>query len=80
MQLEIITPDNKVFEGEVSLVKVPGSKGSFEVLKNHAPIVSTLEPGKIKIIDLKGNEQFIDIGKGVIEVKNNSITILAESL
>ena len=80
MQLEIITPDKKIFEGEVSLVQVPGSKGSFEVLKNHAPIVSTLEPGQIKIIDLNNQIQYLDIGKGVIEVKNNLITILAESL
>lgn len=79
MQLEIITPDRKVFEGEVNLVQVPGSKGSFEVLKNHAPIISTLEAGKVKILDKKNEEQFIDIGKGVIEVKNNLITILAES-
>ena len=47
MFLEIITPDKNIFEGEVKLVQVPGSKGTFEILKNHAPIISTLEKGKI---------------------------------
>ena len=47
--LEIITPDSKIYEGNIALVKVPGSKGSFEVLLNHAPIISTLDSGEIKI-------------------------------
>ncbi len=79
MNLQIITPDNKVFDGEVKLVQVPGSKGSFQILKNHAPIISTLEPGDIKIIDDHDKTSFISINGGVIEVKNNKIIILAES-
>ena len=54
MLLEIIAPDQKLYSGEVDLVQVPGSKGSFEILRNHAPIISTLEQGQIKIVDLKG--------------------------
>ena len=80
MLLEIITPDKKVYQGEVKLVKVPGSKGSFEVLKNHAPIISTLDKGKIKIIDISDKTSFFDISGGVIEVKKDLIIILAESL
>jgi F-type H+-transporting ATPase subunit epsilon len=80
MLLEIITPDKKVYQGEVKLVKVPGSKGSFEVLKNHAPIISTLDKGKIKIIDIADKTSFINISGGVIEVKKDQIIILAESL
>ena len=80
MQLEIITPDKKVYEGEVKLVRVPGSKGSFEVLKNHAPIISTLTKGGIKVIDNSDKTMVYDIGGGVIEVKNDRIIILAESV
>jgi F-type H+-transporting ATPase subunit epsilon len=80
MQLEIITPDQKIFTGEVKLVKVPGSKGSFEILKNHAPIISTLENGEIKIIDLQDRITYYDISGGVIEAKQNNIIILAESV
>jgi F-type H+-transporting ATPase subunit epsilon len=80
MQLEIITPDQKIFTGEVKLVKVPGSKGSFEILKNHAPIISTLENGEIKIIDLHDRIIYYDISGGVIEAKQNNIIILAESV
>ena len=80
MQLEIITPDQKVFAGDVKLVKVPGSKGSFEILKNHAPIISTLDSGEVKIIDMQDKTVFYEISGGVIEVKQNNIIILAESV
>jgi F-type H+-transporting ATPase subunit epsilon len=58
---------------------VPGSKGSFQVLKNHAPIISTLEEGEVRIIDEKNRTQKFTIRGGVIEVKSNEIIILAES-
>lgn len=80
MKLKIITPDKEVFSGQVDLVQVPGSKGSFQVLKNHAPIISTLEAGEVKIIDSEGKTANMSIGGGVIEVKNNEIIILAESV
>lgn len=79
MNLQIITPDKTVFKGEVKLVQVPGSKGSFQILRNHAPIISTLDPGDVKIIDEEDKTSFISISGGVIEVKNNKIIILAES-
>ncbi len=80
MQLEIITPDKKVFDGEVELVRFPGSAGSFAVLKNHAPIISTLDAGEIKIITTDGDETFLQIGGGVVEVKKNNIIVLVESV
>ena len=80
MLLEIITPDKKLFTGEVKLIQVPGTKGSFEILKNHAPIISTLEQGTIKIIDPHDQEEFFDIPGGVIEVKKNKVIILSESI
>ncbi len=77
MKLEIITPEKRLFDGKVKLVQVPGAKGSFEVLKNHAPIISTLTQGTIKVITEKDQQEFIEINSGIIEVKANSITILA---
>jgi F-type H+-transporting ATPase subunit epsilon len=77
VKLEIITPEKRLFDGNVKLVQVPGAKGSFEVLKNHAPIISTLTQGRIKVITDKDQQEFIDINSGIIEVKANIITILA---
>ena len=68
----------KVFSVEIKLIQVPGSKGQFEVLRNHAPIISILNEGKIKIISPEGEKTFFDIQGGVIEVKNNNIIVLAE--
>ena len=79
MKLEIIAPDSQLYSGEVDLVQVPGSKGSFEILRNHAPIISTLDPGRIKIIDQKGGVRFFEVDGGVIEAKNNKIIVLAET-
>jgi F-type H+-transporting ATPase subunit epsilon len=80
MYLEIITPDKKVFEGEVKLIQLPGSKGGFEMLKNHAPIISTLEKGTIKIEDMNNKEQLFEINGGVVENKANKIIVLVESV
>ena len=79
MHLEIITPDRKVFEGEVRLVQLPGSKGAFEILKDHAPIISTLNKGVLKIQDMDGKEQLFEVDGGVIENKANKIIVLVES-
>lgn len=78
MNLEIITPDKSVYTGEVSLVQLPGIDGSFEVLDNHAPLISVLKKGKIKIKDSNGQEQFFEVNGGVIEVLKNKVLILAE--
>ncbi|WP_257659034.1 ATP synthase F1 subunit epsilon [Parapedobacter lycopersici] len=79
MKLTIITPDKPVFDGEVTSVTVPGAAGSFEVLENHAPIVSTLEDGKV-IIRTGKSEEVITIIGGVVEVIENKITVLAEGI
>ncbi|MDX5348982.1 MAG: ATP synthase F1 subunit epsilon [Hymenobacteraceae bacterium] len=79
MFLEIITPDKKVFEGEVTSAQFPGSNGSFEVLDNHAPVISTLDRGQIRIITNSGN-QFFQVESGVVEVLNNNIIVLVESV
>ena len=79
MFLEIITPDKKVFEGEVSSVSVPGKKGSFQMLENHAAIISTLINGKVKVKSAAGEEIF-ELKGGVVEMLNNKVIILAESV
>jgi F-type H+-transporting ATPase subunit epsilon len=78
MLLEIVTPDKKVFSGNIKLIQVPGSKGQFEVLRNHAAIISTLSAGKIKVISPEGEKTYFDIQGGVIEVKNNNVVVLVE--
>ena len=78
MFIEIITPDVKIFSGEVSLVQLPGTKGSFEIMNNHAPLISTLAKGKIKIIDTDKKTQFFEIKSGVVEMQKNKIIVLAE--
>ena len=77
MLLEIITPDKKLFEGEVSSVTVPGTSGVFQMLNRHAPVISALKKGKIKIKSAKGVEQF-EVNGGVVEMQKNKIIILAE--
>jgi len=80
MQLELLTPGKTVFSGEVKLVKLPGSDGSFEILKNHAPLISSLTDGELKVITAAGeNLNYITHG-GVIEVKNNTLIVLVESI
>ena len=80
MKIEIITPEQKIFEGEIKSVRVPGKKGSFQVLKDHAPIVSTLDSGVVSMVDMSGNESVYEISGGVIEVKANKIILLADSV
>ncbi|RKR85011.1 ATP synthase F1 subcomplex epsilon subunit [Mucilaginibacter gracilis] len=79
MNLEILTPDKKVFEGEVKSVTVPGTMGSFEILNNHAPIISTLDDGKL-IVRSGGKEEIYLIKGGVVEVLNNKVMVLAEGI
>jgi F-type H+-transporting ATPase subunit epsilon len=78
VKLEILTPEKSLFEGKVISINVPGTKGSFTVLHNHAPIISTLEKGKIKIVTDSKKTEIINIIGGVIEVKKNSIIVLAD--
>ncbi|MGM0665931.1 MAG: ATP synthase F1 subunit epsilon [Bacteroidota bacterium] len=80
MRIEIITPEQKVYEGDIRSMKVPGKKGSFQVLKDHASIVSTLVRGKITLTDMNGIDSEFEIEGGVVEVHKNKIILLAESV
>lgn len=77
MFLEIVTPDKKVFEGEVSEASFPGADGSFQVLKNHAPIISALAEGVISFTTAEERIS-LTVNGGVVEVKDNKIIVLAE--
>jgi len=79
MHLDIITPEKKVYSGEVTSVSVPGMSGRFQILKDHAPIISTLMNGKVKIKDAEGVKEF-DVEGGVVENLKNKVVILAESV
>lgn len=76
---QILTPNGSLFEGEVSGVKLPGTEGSFEVKANHAPIVSTLEEGSVLVRKADGDIVY-SISGGFVEVNNNKLTLLAESV
>jgi F-type H+-transporting ATPase subunit epsilon len=79
MQLEIVTPEKRVFQGEVSEASFPGADGSFQVLNNHAPIVSALAKGAVSFTTAEGNQTILVDG-GVVEVKDNVIVVLAEKV
>ena len=79
MTLEILTPEKKLFSGEVYGVQMPGISGSFEVLDKHAPLVSALKSGRIKVLrDKQAHNTFFDIQGGFVEVLNNKVTVLVE--
>lgn len=79
-ELEIVTPEASIFAGSVQSVQVPGSDGSFQVLFNHAPIISTLGKGKVKLVKEDGEAVSYDTEDGVIEVLKNKAIILVEKL
>lgn len=77
--LEIYTPDGVLFNGEVTSVTLPGTKGPFTVLKNHAPIISSLTEGEIKyVVDKKFSK--IEVNSGFVEVKKNIVTVCLETI
>lgn len=80
LKLEIITPTKVAFTGNVKSLTVPGSLGSFQVLFNHAPLISTFEVGRIKLENEQAETNEFTTGGGTIEVKNNVILVLADSL
>jgi len=78
MKIEIITPDVKLYEGEVKYASFPGTEGSFGVLDNHAPLIATLKTGKIELTDNNSAKHEFAVKGGVVEVSHNKVTVLAE--
>ena len=76
MDVQIITPDKNLYYGKADLVTVPGTSGSIGILNNHAPLVSSLKKGEVKVI-LNEKEEFFKIDGGVVEVSQNKVIVLA---
>lgn len=77
--LEIVTPRKMVFKGEVSSFSAPGVVGGFQVLYNHAPLLSSLQIGEVKFVDAGGREVRYATSGGFVEVKDNHVVLLAET-
>ncbi len=78
MKVEIISPEKEIFNGEAKFVSLPGSDGSLGILDNHAPLITTLKSGKIRLETEQGGKQEIEVKGGTVEVLNNKVIILAE--
>lgn len=78
MILEILTPERKIFSGDVYGIQLPGISGLFEVLDKHAPMVSALKAGNMKILKDKTSTSSFSIQSGFVEVLNNKATVLVE--
>lgn len=78
MLLEILTPEKKIYSGEVYGVQLPGIDGLFEVLNKHAPIVSALKKGNLKVLQSKSQTSSYSIESGFVEVLDNKATVLVE--
>lgn len=78
MHVQVITPEKQVFEGEAKLVSLPGSDGSLGILNNHAPLITTLRKGTVKVEEEGGKVHEIAVNAGTVEVLNNKVTILVE--
>lgn len=76
--MEIVTPKKIIFKGNVVSVTVPGSKSPFQILFNHAPIVSSLDEGQIKFVNENNSEVKYNTGTGFVELTNNRVSILVE--
>lgn len=78
MNISVLTPDIAVFEGPIKSVKIPGINGQFQILKNHAPLVSALAEGPVEIVKGSGEKLTFEIEKGFIEVLRNEVSLLVQ--
>ncbi|MEZ4906308.1 MAG: ATP synthase F1 subunit epsilon [Saprospiraceae bacterium] len=80
MELIVLSPEKEFFKGSVKSVTVPGTAGEFEVLENHAPLISSLSNGEVKIKNLNGDISVFQIEGGFIEIIENELAILAQNV
>ncbi len=78
MNVEILTPDKKLFSGDAEYINVPGQAGRTGILKNHAPLIAALKAGQVKVRDMEKKEHLFDIKGGIVEVRNDKVILLAE--
>ncbi len=76
MKIEIISPEEIIYTGDVKLVSLPGAKGAFEILNNHAPIISSLVKGTIRVVEKDDSQKTFDINSGMIQTNKNVVNIL----
>lgn len=75
MRLDIISAEQILFQGEVTMVTLPGELGSFTVLKNHASLISVLVPGKVYYTDVNGAEHSVEVKGGIADIDNNVVSV-----
>lgn len=80
MNIAVLTPEKEVFNGAIKSVIVPGTSGEFEILSGHAPIVSSLTSGRVKMVSGTGEKINYTIDRGFIEVLNNEVSLLVQGL
>lgn len=78
MHIRIIKPDTTLFEGQATLIQLPGTGGLFEIMENHAPIISSLSEGKIRVVTAESEEKLFDIKAGVAKGQQNDILVLVQ--
>ena len=78
MKVKITKPDSTLFEGDAKLIQLPGKSGLFEILNNHAPIISALKKGTVRLVTEQNETQTFDIRGGVVKGQNNDILILVQ--
>ena len=78
LYLDVITPEKTLFSAPVMLVTVPGASGSFTILQQHAPIISILASGEVRVVGQDGVERSFNCLNGVVECKNDKIVVLIE--
>ncbi len=80
MNLTILSPEKEIFSGAVKSVKVPGTVGYFQMLDNHAPIVSSLQKGEVSIVKTNGEKLNFSVDGGFVEMLNNEVALLVSSV
>jgi F-type H+-transporting ATPase subunit epsilon len=80
MNLVILSPEKEIFSGAVKSVKVPGTDGQFEMLENHAPIVSSLTKGEVRVLKSNGEKMAFKVEGGFVEMLNNEVSLLVSGV
>lgn len=80
MELIVLTPEKEIFQGRITSVKVPGANGQFEILAGHAPIVSSLVTGEVRILTGTGERQVFNIKRGFVEVLGEDVSLLVQGV
>lgn len=78
MKVKITKPDSTLYDGEARLVALPGTDGKFEILENHAPIISSLQRGTLRLVDATGEEHTFEVRGGVVKGEHNDLLILVQ--